>query len=79
MSRDCCAFFSVITRPLLVRNGTDVKLPSGRHLRFAVYQEMLLQVVRMYPGIGDWRLLTAQEIEFFYDALRPELRKATRG
>lgn len=53
-------------------------LKDGYHTRVNVYSEMLLQVVRDYPGIGDFRLLTEDEIEFFYDALRPELRKATK-
>lgn len=69
----------MITRPLLVRNGADVKLPAGQHTRINVYSEMLLQVVRDYNGIGDWRLLEDHDIEFFYNALRPELKKASRG
>jgi hypothetical protein len=40
---------------------------------------MLLQITRDYPGLGDWRLLEEHEIRFFYDALRPELRKTKSG
>jgi hypothetical protein len=43
-----------------------------------VYDMMLLQVMRDYAGLGDWRALTAGEIEWLYDALRPELKKATK-
>lgn len=68
----------MITGPLLVREGGDAKLPGERHTRPAVYTEMLLQIVRDYPSVGDWRELGEYEIEFFYDALRPELRKATK-
>jgi len=39
---------------------------------------MLLQIMRDYPALGDWRELTAAEIRFFYDGLRAELKKATR-
>jgi len=57
----------------------DARLPGKQHNRVNVYAEMLLQVIRDYPGIGNWRDLTQSEIEFFYDGLRPELRKATKG
>jgi hypothetical protein len=69
----------VITEPKLARPGGDVILPRGQHTRLNVYSEMLLQVVRDYPGIGDWRELEEHEIEFFYNALRPELRKMKSG
>jgi hypothetical protein len=39
---------------------------------------MLLQVCRDFPGIGDFRRLTAREIRFFYDGLRAELRAVTK-
>jgi hypothetical protein len=45
----------------------------------AVYCEMILQITRDYGGLPDVRTLTRSQIEFFYDALRPELRKYTRG
>jgi hypothetical protein len=39
---------------------------------------MLFQIMRDFPAVGDWHELTEEEIEFFYDALRPELKEATR-
>jgi hypothetical protein len=39
---------------------------------------MLLQVVIDVPGIGDWRLLTDNEIRFFYNALRHTLQARTK-
>ena len=68
----------MISEPLLVRDGIDTKLPKGQHTRVNVYSEMLLHVIRDYNGIGDWRELEEHEIEFFYDALRKELKKATK-
>jgi hypothetical protein len=57
-----------------VRNGADAQLSSAR----ATYKEMLLQVARDYPGLPDLRTLALSEIVFFYDGLRPELRKHTK-
>jgi hypothetical protein len=67
----------VIAAPLLVRGGRNVHLEE-EHTRVRVYTEMLLQVVHDYPGIGNWRELSEHEIEFFYDGLRGELKKATK-
>jgi hypothetical protein len=39
---------------------------------------MLLQVARDYPGLPDPRTLTVAEIVFFYNGLRPEIKKYTR-
>jgi len=78
VSTDLVAFFGVITEPLLVRDGQEVTLQGEKHNRVNVYSEMLLHVVRDYAGIGDWRSLEEHEIEFFYDALRYELKKATK-
>jgi len=57
-----------------VRNGADARAPSAQ----VAYKEMLLQIARDYPGLPDPRTLTVVEIVFFYDGLRPELRKHTR-
>jgi len=65
-----------------VRNGADAWLPrnpkSGkqRHTLLAVYVEMMLQVARDYAGF-DVRTLTMSEIRFFYNGLRPELKRYT--
>lgn len=72
------SFFSVITGPLLVRDGADVKLPGSEHNMFAVYGEMLLQVCQDYSGIGDFRKLKLNEIEFFYNGIRHDLKKSTK-
>jgi len=56
----------------------EIQLANGNHTRIGVYSEMLLQIMRDYPALGDWRELTAAEIRFFYDGLRAELKKATR-
>jgi hypothetical protein len=68
----------VITGPLLVLDGADRRLPGQDHTRPAVFEAMLLQVMRDYASLGDWRDLDEDEIEWLYDALRPELRKATK-
>lgn len=39
------------------------------------YREMLLQCARDYPGLPDPRTMTIPEIVFFYEGLRPELKK----
>jgi len=36
---------------------------------------MLRQICMDYPGLPDPRTLTMTEIEFFYDGLRPSLKK----
>lgn len=61
-------------RTPLVRNGEDAKLPKGEHTLLPVYTEMMLQVARDYSGIPDIRTLTLDEIRFFYDGLRAELK-----
>lgn len=43
-----------------------------------VYREMLWQICRDYPGLPDPRSLTVEEICFFYEGLRAELREHTK-
>lgn len=74
-------FFGVV-RVLLVRRGSDEKIPKDRngkdrHTFETVYGEMLIQVCRDYPGIPDARTLKANEIRFFYEGLRAELKAHT--
>lgn len=57
-----------------MRNGADAQLSSAS----ATYREMMLQVARDYPGLPDLRTLTVGEIAFFYEGLRPELKKHTK-
>jgi hypothetical protein len=40
---------------------------------------MLLQVCRDYAGIPDPRTLTLEEIRFFYNGLRGELKKYSKA
>ena len=58
-----------------MRNGADARLPSAK----ATYTEMLLQIARDYAGLPDARTLSFAEIVFFYEGLRPELKKQTHG
>lgn len=57
-----------------MRSGGDAQLPSAGQ----TYREMLRQVARDYAGLPDARTLTIAEIVFFYEGLRPELKKHTR-
>lgn len=38
---------------------------------------MLLQIAREYAGLPDVRTLTVAEIAFFYEGLKPDLKKYT--
>jgi len=65
-----------VTGPLLVRHGDDVHL--GRdHTFWNVFSEMFFQVLADF-NVGDFRLLTYDEIEMFYNAGRNALREATK-
>lgn len=61
-----------------MRNGADYKHSNGAHTSRNVYVEMLRQVCRDYPGLPDPRTLRLNEIVFFYEGLRDELKRATR-
>jgi hypothetical protein len=61
-----------------VRHGEDVILPNGKHTFVNVYREMFVQVMLDYASLGNFRDLTYDEVEFFYEALRPSLRKMTK-
>lgn len=67
-----------------MRSGADGRLPRDRasganvHVAPVVYREMLLQVCRDYAGLPDPRTLSIDDILFFYNGLRPELRKHTK-
>ena len=67
-----------MTGPCLVRSGKDVVLSGGRHTFYNVFREMFLQVLLEYNGLGDFRDLTFDEVEMFYEAIRPSLREATK-
>jgi hypothetical protein len=79
LSFDYYDFFSVITEPLLVRNGQDgYKLPKGQHNRVNVHREMMIQIVRECNSLPDYRTMSFGEIRFWYDALRPSLIELTK-
>lgn len=69
----------------LVRGGADTYLPidakSGEptHTLTNVYREMLLQICRDYSTLPDPRTLRFSEIRWFYEGLRGELKRATKG
>lgn len=71
-------FLGGIVRSTLVRDGSEVTLPKGRHTIGFVYTEMLLQICRDYPGLPDPRTMRMCEIRWFYDGLRTELIKHTK-
>ncbi len=71
-------FFGAVVVDPIVRNGADYKHGAGAHTARNVYVEMLRQVCRDYPGLPDPRTLRLNEIVFFYDGLRAELKRATR-
>lgn len=80
MHGDYNPFFGVTTATLIV-NGRDGPLPEqwdGENFRpgntfFEVFTLMMIQVARDYNGLPDVRSLTFEEIQFFYDFLKPEL------
>ena len=74
--------FNGLVRTLLVRRGIDEKLTNrGKNVNVfhTVYSEMFLHICRDYPGLPDARKLKAHQILFFYNGLRNELYKHTKG
>lgn len=68
-----------------MRGGADATLPidsktgEPTHTLLNVYREMLYQITRDYHSLPDPRGLTLSEIRWFYEGLRAELRKHTKG
>jgi len=67
-----------------VRGNADVYLPAivgedkverEQHTMTRVYGEMLLEICFAYSTLPDPRSLELDEIAFFYNGLRPSLRK----
>jgi hypothetical protein len=56
----------------------DEETGEVQHTLFRVYREMLRQICADYHGLPDPRTLEMDEIEFFYDGLRPSLRELTK-
>lgn len=67
-----------------MRWGADFSHPkhpdtgAAQHTLMPVMKEMILQITRDYGGLPDVRTLSASEIRFFYEGLRPELREQTK-
>jgi hypothetical protein len=61
----------------LVRNGEDFWLYGGHHTLWNVFREMFFQVVTDF-NVGDFRKLTFDEVEMFYEAGRDALKAATK-
>lgn len=67
-----------------MRNGVDTILvdPHGErpaHTMLAVYSEMMLTVARVYHSAPNVLEMTLDEIAFFYDGIRGELKERTKA
>lgn len=70
-----------------MRNGGDYRLPKlldqttgmmvGGHKMQAVYGEMMCQIALDYAGCPDVRTMTLHQIRYFYDRLRPSIKRRT--
>lgn len=60
--------------------GGDVRISKymGGHLYMAVHAEMWMAICRWYESLPNPLSLSASEIRWFYDGLRPELHEATK-
>jgi len=70
--------FNGLVRARLVRSGEleTIPLRQGGNTFLNVYRVMIWQIARDYPGLPDVRGLKVREIDFFYEGLVPELKKA---
>jgi hypothetical protein len=78
LSSDYYAFFG-LTQSVIVRYGTDYKLPKGQNTVAVVYSIMLLDIARHYNCLPDLRTLKMTEIRFFYDGIRSELKELSKN
>lgn len=67
---------------MLVRNGQDTILqdPRGeecRHTLTRVYSEMILTVAMNYNSAPNVLDMDLDEIEFFYNGIRADLKRST--
>jgi len=58
---------------VLIRDGQEEKVRG-----IQAFQEMILQICMNYPVIPDIRTMDLDEIEFFYEGLKPTLKKITK-
>lgn len=79
--RGAFSAFNGLVQAQLVRSGESRPLISreGGNYVAAVYTEMFFQICRDYPSLPDPRTLKLREIRFFYNGLRAELKKHTKG
>ena len=69
---------SVTVSTKLVKNGVDTQLQKGKHNLINVYSAMLLQVALYYNCLPDLRSLSCDEIDFFYEGIRQQLKEDTK-
>ena len=87
MCKQSTAYFweREIYEPLLVRGGASVQLRvdhitgNPRHVASVVCLEMFMQICRTYRSLPDPLELDADDIELFYEAIRPELEASTKN
>jgi hypothetical protein len=48
------------------------------HTRANVYRQMIVDISLYYKSLPDVRTLTYSEIEFFYDGIRPLLKRDSK-
>lgn len=62
-----------------ISDGTKkAKVYRRHHTASVVHRSMLWQICRDYPTLPDPRTLTVNEIAFWYDGLRHDLRERTK-
>ena len=52
---------------------------NPRHTRLAVYTEMFFQISISYSCLPDPKLLTLDEIEWYYEGIRAQLEHDTKS
>jgi hypothetical protein len=66
-----------------VRRGTNTKIPPERkgklspHTRDNVYGMMFAQISREYASLPGFHEITAAQVRWYYDMMRPDLIKQT--
>ena len=68
---------------MLVRSGFDAKMGydiegNSLHTRYNVYREMFLNICGMYSCLPDPRSLSLDEVAFFYEGIREQLKENTK-
>ena len=72
-----------IYAPLLVKDGFDHDLGYDRdgnpiHTRWNVFRAMHLQICMHYRSLPDPRTLDLDEIEYYYEGIRAQLKEDTK-